>query len=345
VLQELGFQVHFVGRKLPNSMPADFSFPYTRFKLWFSTGFLFYANYNLRLFWFLVQNPFDVYLSNDLDTLMPNALISKWRKKPLVYDSHEYFTGVPEIQQRPLVKWFWQKLERWFLPKADAYITVNKSIAKLYSKEYGLDFKVVRNIGNTSIAPRPKTRMALGLPEDAFILINQGSGINVDRGMEEMLEAMPLLPPRVKLLIVGSGDVLPLLKKRTAGGLEKRVIFKPKMPYAELLQYTRAADCGLSLDKDTNLNYRYSLPNKLFDYINSGIPLLVSDLPEVAGLVKSYSIGVVTENHDPQALADAVQQVMLKSKKDYQAQLEKAAAENNWSNEKRVLEEIFKPVA
>ncbi len=345
VLLHLGYQIHFVGRKLPNGMPANFFYPYTRFNLWFTKGFLFYANYNLRLFWFLLWLKADVYWANDLDTLMPNALVAKWRKKPLIYDSHEYFTGVPEIQHRPLVKRIWTTLEKWFLPKADAHITVNKSIAHLYKDEYNIDFKVVRNIGHFPELKTRKTRAQLGLPEDAFLLINQGSGINIDRGIEELLDTLPLLPERVKLLIVGNGDAVPLLKaKAKADGVEDRVLFIAKQPYAMLLQYTLNADCGVSLDKDTNVNYRYSLPNKLFDYINCGLPLVVSNLVEVAGIVQQYGIGVVAKSHAPKDLVTAVLTVMDTDVAIYKPGLKKAAEENNWKQERKVLEDVMKEI-
>lgn len=346
VLRALGFEVHFIGRKLPGSLPADFPFAHTRFSLWFNKGFLFYANYNLRLFWFLLTHKFEVYLANDLDTLLPNALVAGWRKKPLIYDSHEYFTGVPEIQHRPFVKWVWTRLEKWLLPKANAHITVNNSIARLFEETYATSFTVVRNIGNFTAPTHIKSRAELGLPQDAYLLINQGAGINVDRGMEEMLEALPLLPADVHLLIVGSGDAVPKLKDRVAHmQLEQRVHFVPKQPYTQLLQYTLNADCGLSLDKDTNLNYRYSLPNKLFDYINCNIPLLVSNLSEVAALVKHYHLGEVVSSHHPEVLAKAVLTLKGQDKNTFSRALQQAAAENNWQQEKAILEKVFRRFA
>jgi glycosyltransferase involved in cell wall biosynthesis len=346
VLQELGCEVHFVGRCLPASMPTNFPFASTRFRLWFNKGFLFYANYNLRLFWFLLWHPFDVYLANDLDTLLPNTLVAKGRKKPLIYDSHEYFTGVPEIQNRPLVKGVWSFLERWLLPKADAHITVNQSIAQLFANAYKVRFNVVRNIGKFSAPTKELSRQELGLPQDAYLLINQGAGINVDRGMEEVLEALPLLPENIQLLIVGNGDAVPGLKASVVKmQLEGRVHFVPKQPYHRLLQYTLNADCGLSLDKDTNLNYRYSLPNKLFDYINCGLPLLVSNLTEVANLVNHYHLGEVVHSHDPEVLAKAILRLQAKGKAPFTNTLQQATSENNWQAEKKVLQEVFRRFA
>ncbi len=342
VLRDLGFEPTFVGRQLPQSLPFEKPYPSHRFRLWFNKGFLFYANYNLRLFFFLLFRRYDLYLSNDLDSLLPNFLISKLKRKPLVYDSHEYFTGVPEIQHRPVVKAVWTRLEKWIFPKLKDVITVNDSIAELYRQEYGKDVKVVRNISDSSLPEKVKTREDLGLPKDAFILINQGAGINVDRGMEEALETLKLLPPRVVLLIVGNGDALPGLKKMAEElMLSGRVIFKPKQPYLEMLQYTLNSDCGLSLDKPLSPNYRFSLPNKVFDYIKCGLPLVVSDVVEVQKVVRKYQLGEVISDHQPQNIASAIRVVMEKGKTFYSTNLLKAAAENNWEREQEVWKQVF----
>lgn len=345
ILRELGFAITFVGRKLPQSLPFEPGYETVRFKLWFNKGFLFYANYNLRLFWYLLWRKFDLYLSNDLDTLLPNYLVSSFKGKPLIYDSHEYFTGVPEIQHRPVVKQTWTTLEKMIFPHLREVITVNQSIAELYQKEYDKKLLVVRNISDSYIPENPRSRSELGLPEEKFILINQGAGINVDRGMEEMIEALRLLPEDVVLMLVGRGDVLPKIKADLENDpLKERIIFVPPQPYKKMLEYTMAADLGLSLDKDTNLNYRYSLPNKLFDYIKCGIPVLTSGVVEVRKVVETYDIGLVSD-HKPQRLAKAVEEIREKGKVQYSENLAKAAAENNWEQESEKLRALFQRFA
>ncbi len=342
VLLELGFEVTFIGRQLPESLPIERPYKTVRFKLWFHKGFLFYANYNLRLFWFLLFREYDVYLSNDLDTLLPNFLVSRLRAKPLIYDSHEYFTGVPEIQHRPLVKGVWSFLETWLLPRANDFITVNQSIANLYYDDYGVVAEVVRNIADARLPGKRKSRAELGLPEDAFILINQGSGINTDRGMEEAFEALKQMD-KVVLVLVGKGDVLPVLREKARDeGLENKVIFISPQPYLEMLQYTLNADCGLSLDKNTNLNYRYSLPNKIFDYVKCGLPVLVSDVVEVSSLVRKYKMGEVVSDHQPETIVAGLKQIRQNGKSFYEGGLQKAARENHWEEERKKLVEVFR---
>lgn len=346
VLQELGFEPTFVGRKLPGSLPFQKDYPHHRFKLYFHEGFLFYANYNLRLFFYLLFRRYDLYVSNDLDTLLPNFMVSQLKGKPLVYDSHEYFTGVPEIQDRPVVKAVWTALERVIFPRLKDVVTVNESIANIYRKQYNKEVRVVRNISDSRLPEYRKSRADLGLPEKAFILINQGAGINVDRGMEEAMEALQYLPAEVVLLIVGNGDALPGLRRLAFNlSLEDRVIFKAKQPYLEMLQYTLNADCGLSLDKPLSPNYQYSLPNKIFDYVKCGLPMVVSNVVEVGKVVEKYGLGRITKNHKPKEIATKVEEVRELGKAYFETNLKEAAAENNWEREQEVWKVILRKYA
>ena len=236
LLLELGYDVHWVGRLLPNSVPLDRTYTTTRLRLFFKKGGLFYAEFQVRLFFFLLRNRASVVLSNDLDTLLPSYLISRIYNTPLVYDSHEYFCGVPEIQGR-WVKKVWLAVERSIFPKLLNVWTVNESIADLYEKDYGIRPQVFRNISPKPRAFEPKTRRELGLPEHLRIAINQGSGMNVDRGLEEAVAAVTGMEGWL-LLLVGSGDAIPGLKEKVAQeGWQEKVKFIDRMPYDQLLHY------------------------------------------------------------------------------------------------------------
>ena len=348
-LQEEGWEVLLIGRRLPDSQEMDVR-PYStkRFRLWFHKGPLFYLNYNIRLFIFLLSNRFDVAFSNDLDTLPANFIASRLKNAQLVYDSHEYFIGVPELAHRKLVRGIWKSLEKFFLPSVKYLFTVNNSIAELYRKDYNINFKVMRNVPllpKMEVISKAEGRKKYGLPENQFIYILQGSGINIQRGAEEAVEAMQYLEHSL-LLILGGGDVLDLLKEKVKQlNLKDKVIFKPRMSYREMMQHTQCADVGLTLDKDTNINYRYSLPNKIFDYIHAGIPVLASDLPEIRKIVEEYNIGLITDTHDPKLLADVMKKLndpVLVEK--WKTNLPAAAKELNWEKEKTILIETFRKI-
>lgn len=338
-------EVTLVGRRLPNSKDMP-KLPYKtkRFNLLFKKGPLFYATYNLRLFFYLLFRRADVLVSNDLDTLLANYWARKFKSNcKLIYDSHEYYCGTPELVDRPKVQRFWRRIEQKCVPKVDRMYTVNQSIAQLYRKEYEREVAVVRNISDAQFPELTATRKELGLPEHKRIVIMQGAGLNIERGVEEMVVAIQDVKDAV-LVIVGDGDVMPKVRKMVdENGWHEKVLIFGKRPYQELINFTRLSDVGVSMDKDTNINYRYALGNKIFDYIHAGIPLFVSDLPEVAGIVREYEVGVVCTSHDPAKIAEELNQLFADpSKYDrFKANTKKAAKELTWANEKDELEQIY----
>ena len=347
-LIEQGYNVILVGRKKRDSVDLpDRPYATKRLRLIFEKGFMFYAAYNVRLFWFLIFNGADLLLSNDLDTLPANYLASKFKTScRLVYDTHEYFTEVPELQGRAFVKHFWERIEKWIFPKLKTVYTVNHSIAKLYSDKYQKEVIVVRNVSPKWIPETRKTRKELGLPTDKFIVILQGAGINVDRGAEEAVEAVRELPG-VLLLIVGDGDAVPQLKDYvTSHSLSESVLFLPKKPYTEMMQYTACADVGLTLDKPSNLNYHFSLPNKLFDYLHAGIPVICTDLPEVGRIVRKYNVGIVLSELTVSELRTQIS--LLQNNRDKTSYLKancaKAAEQECWEKETETLQLIYPKV-
>lgn len=338
VLTEQGYEVTLVGRVLKNSLPLDErAYKTHRMKLWFEKGVAFYAEFTIRLFFFLLKNKASLLVANDLDTLLPNYYFSNRRRIDLVYDSHEIFCEVPELQETPLKKKIWERLEKSIVPKLKYCITVNQSIANWFNQKYRVDFKVVRNIPDKISVNKIKTRVELNLPTDKKIILLQGAGINIQRGAEEAVEAMQYVDNAI-LLIIGGGDAVENLKfevKRLK--LESKVIMLPKMKPEELYQYTCNADIGLSLDKATNLNYQFSLPNKLFDYVFAGVPVLASPLIEIKSFIEKNNVGVCIENHTAKHIADKMNYMLTST--DYnvwKANTKIAAQENSWEIEKKV---------
>jgi glycosyltransferase involved in cell wall biosynthesis len=147
------------------------------------------------------------------------------------------------------------------------------------------------------------------------------------------------------LLIVGGGDRFSALKElANAEALNERVRFYPKLPFNELRQLTMNSDLGLSLDKGTNLNYYYSLPNKIFDYIHSLTPAFVSAMPEVARIVKTYSVGRITNSHEPEELAKQINEMLIdeRSMLSYRNNCVVARRALNWEKESEVLLSVYR---
>ena len=343
-LQKAGFEVLLVGRRQRKSPPMD-DRPYKshRMKLLFEKGPMFYATFNIRLFIFLLFHRCDCLLSNDLDTLLPNFWISKLKRIPLIYDSHEYFTEVPELVSRPKVQRVWKRIEEYVVPKLPEMITVNQSIADLFHEKYGIKVHIIRNIPMRKMLPAPASRQEVGLDPNKHMLVLQGSGINIHRGSEELLDAMQYLDD-CQLVIIGGGDVLPILKEKVAANhWDDRVKFFPRMPYQQMMAITQLAELGFTLDKDTNLNYRFSLPNKLFDYIQAGVPIIASHLTEIERIITDYNIGTFIDNHEPKTIAVTIQNALNDEKilSLWKNNLIFAAQNLCWENEEGVLLKIY----
>lgn len=346
-IHSLGYEVLLVGRKQRKSQPLlPRRYKVKRMSLLFEKGMLFYIEYQIRLFFFLLAHKADVLVANDLDTLFPNYLISKLKRSVLVYDTHELFCEVPELQHRPLKKRIWKFMERMVFPRLKYVFTVNDSIAAIYSKEYNVPVQVVRNVPLLSNQSNfvKKSRKQLGIPEGKKIILLQGAGINVNRGAEEAVEAMQYIDDAI-LMIIGAGDVIELLKQLTVNlDLSAKVIFIDKLPFQELRQYTQHADLGLTLDKGTNLNYKYSLPNKLFDYIHAGVPVLSSDLIEIKKIISTYDIGDYIDRHEPEHIAKKISTMLHEETiLQFWKKNTKIAAENlNWEKEELQLIAVYK---
>ena len=346
-LIECGYDVTLVGRKLSNSLPIpNWTFKTIRLKMIFKKGPAFYFFFNFRLFFVGLINKTDLFYANDLDTLAPMFLLSKLKKKPLIYDSHELFCEVPELKSSRIKKSIWQKLEWYIIPKLKTCITVNDSIAKIYEAKYNVPFYIIRNISDFDQSFIPKSRVQLSLPEDKKIILLQGAGINVDRGAEELIDSMEFVQNAV-LYIIGSGDVWENLKQKVLfnKNIQNKVVLINKLPKSELINYTFNADIGLSIDKNTNLNYLYSLPNKIFDYIQAEIPILASRLPEIENIILQYKIGDFIDDHNPKTIANKLNEMLYSQQlSSYKKYLAIAKKEITWKSEKEKLLTIIKNI-
>jgi len=333
-LSEIGYDVVLVGRKLKTSLPIQKNYKTVRFRLLFNKGFLFYAEFNIRLFIFLLFTKKNLLFSNDLDTLLPNYLLSLLQQKTLVFDSHELFSEIPELVTKPRIKNFWLYLEKKLIPKLKNVITVSNSIKNHYLNLYGVSATVVRNIPKIQkIDPK---EFDVNTDEKKIILY-QGA-VNIGRGIELMIDTMPLLDAYL-FIVIGDGDILKELKEKVKlQNLNNKVKFLGKKSPEELKKLTLSASIGMSLEEDLGLNYRYALPNKVFDYLHANIPVIIADLPEMRALIEKYSIGEILTERSPEVLAKIIKQMTTKS---YKKELAMAKEKLNWSKEKKKLTSIF----
>lgn len=332
-----GYTVTLIGRRLPKSpqlLPRQYRC--SRMRLIFKRGMLFYAEFNIRLFVKLLIINADAFTANDLDTLPGAWLATVFTRKKLVYDSHEYYTQVPELQNRGLKRKLWERAERFLVPRTDACMTVCQSIADIYLTSYRRPFAVVRNLPLYSQFPV--------MPQSTPLktILYQGS-VNSGRGLDLMIDAMPMIVD-AQLVVVGGGDVLAHLQEKVQKmDIGDTVRFVGRVPFEALRSYTLNAQLGISLEENLGLNYYYALPNKIFDYIQCGVPVLVSDLPEMRRIVSHYGVGKILEQRTPEALARICNEMLGNDllRQQWQANAIDAAQELCWENEQQTVIDLY----
>ena len=206
-LKKAGYEVMLVGRvKADSKEITERPFDQKRLRLRFQKGKLFYLEYNLRLFFFLLFSKFDIICSVDLDTVLPGFLVSRLKGKTCVYDAHEFFTELPEVVERPFVKRSWEAVGKFVIPRLQHAYTVGESLSRALFDKYGTDFSVIRNV------PLRKQFVAsMDKKEEPFVLLYQGV-LNEGRGLEEMIDAMQDLDG-TRFLLAGEGDLSEKLRQ------------------------------------------------------------------------------------------------------------------------------------
>ncbi|MGZ8557501.1 MAG: glycosyltransferase [Chitinophagaceae bacterium] len=279
-----GYTITLVGRKMKDSKPIrTMPFRQKRLNCFFAKGKLFYAEYNLRLLFYLLFKNMDLICAIDLDTIVPCLWISKIRKLYRVYDAHELFCEMKEIVQRPSIYKAWKIIEKKTVPQFKIGYTVNYPIAGEFKKMYGCEYEVIRN------APLLKP-ILIPVKKEKYILY-QGA-VNEGRSFETVIPAMKDVG--AKLLIAGDGNFMQqavqLVKENK---LENKVIFLGKIEPQELSKYTLQAWIGITLFENKGLSNYYSLANRFFDYLHAGIPQLCVDYPVYSEINKIKPIAVL----------------------------------------------------
>lgn len=340
-----GHRVLLVGRALPRSVPLENKvFGQKRLVCFFQKGFPFYAEYNLRLFFFLLFASFDAVCSIDLDSLPAGCLATLLRRKKRVFDAHEYFTQVPEVVNRPAVQFFWEMVAKLCLPFYKHAYTVGPALAKIFSERYKLSFGVVRNVPRASVPGKKTGYPKFNLPPGPGVLYM--GALNEARGIETALEAMQYLD-QVHLWLAGEGDLSDSLRRLAAElGVEKKVTFLGYVKPEDLHELAAHSWLGLNLLENRGLSYYYSLANKFFASVQVGVPILTMDFPEYRALNNEHEVAVLLPELTPQIVANIIDN-LLKNKNLYEnlhQNCQLAAKDWNWEKEEGVLLNIWERV-
>jgi glycosyltransferase involved in cell wall biosynthesis len=314
-LKDNGYGVVLVGRDYPSKEEFKADYKVKKMHLVFKRSALFYGELNIRQMWYLLAHKTDIVYANDMDTLLGAYIAAKIKGLPLVFDAHELFSEVPELEGRERVKRFWQWLERKLIPKTTAAITVCQSVADHYEKICGVKMKVVRNVPDTGTYTDLHPAGTWGILdkiEGKDILLYQGA-VNKGRGLREIIDAMEFLEGCV-LVIVGGGDMELLLKPyANHKPYGERIVFTGRKTPEELHRITPKATLGLCLMENIGLNYYYSLPNRLSDFAVAGVPVIASKFPEIERFQERYGTCTLVEEKtmkDPKGLAVEIEKAL-----------------------------------
>jgi glycosyltransferase involved in cell wall biosynthesis len=329
-----GHQVTVIGRNKGIQHKLSTPFQIKLIDCWFSKSFLFYAEYNLRLFFLFLSARCDLICACDLDTLLASTAAAVIKNKKLVFDAHEYFEESIEIVNKNFIKGIWQGIARLCIPKASLRYTVSNSLARELSNKYKQPFSVIRNVPVSSFPALKANRQKM--------IWYQGA-INEGRGLECMVECMLHLEG-YSFYLAGEGDIVMKLRQLVKSlGLERRVHFLGRLTNIEMKDYSALAFAGIDLLESSSKSYYYSLSNKTFDYIHAILPSIQMNFPEYHAIHSQYTTGVLIERVDRESILAGIRQ--LETEEYYEQCVEaciQAAKIYNWEEEEKTLIGLYK---
>lgn len=334
-LHNAGYKVTLVGRKRPGSKPLiTRPFRQVRIPQQIDSGKLFYALYNLKLFFYLLFKKMDAVCAIDLDTILPVYYASKIRGILRVYDAHELFCDIEEVASRPSIQKAWRWIERHTVPYFRHGYTVNKSFVDEFRKMYGVEYAIVRNA--TILKP-------LELPAKTEHYILYQGAVNKGRCFEQLIPAMKEVP--AKLIVCGEGNFFNEAKAMTSAmGLQEKIIFKGYIQPEELPGYTNKAYVGITLFPATSRSNELSLANRFFDYMHHGVPQLAMRYPEYEAINNEYEVALLIDKATPEAISEALNKLL--TDQPYYERLQQNCLEARkvycWQEEEKRLMAVYK---
>jgi glycosyltransferase involved in cell wall biosynthesis len=311
--------------------------------------------YRTRLVEALADSEPDVLHAHDSDALGAVADVAGERRIPFVYDAHELWLGQENRGRsalyHALFKAYYWWLQRRLVPRAAAVLTVSEPIRDRLASTYRVPVSLVPNypeLEDTPPAPRSlRTLLADPIPSNAPIVLYLG-GVQPGRGLEELVSALPEVPDAV-LVCLGVTDrprsLVALAEERGVAGRLRPV---PPVPSEEVIGWAASATVGVALATPISENNRFSLPNKLFQCMAAGIPVLANDFPHVRAIVEDAGAGLCVDPTDSSAIAAALRRLLADPAAAAEMGRRGAAAVRDryhWGVSERALLEVYARIA
>lgn len=296
----------------------------------------------LQMIIYGIKGNYDVYHSNDLNTLPQGYICSKViRKRKLVYDSHEVQTSRTGYSGKVYY------IEKFLVKRVDKMMMTTKTRADYTEDLYKIsNIEVIHNYpfntGDESINNKYDLYKILDIPKNEPILLYQG-GIQQGRGLENIVQAIPYFKRGITVFI-GDGKIKPKIKEMVSkSDVEDKVRFLDKVPVNELKYYTANAYLGFQVLNNVCFNHYSALSNKLFEYIMSDIPVVACNFPEIKRVVEGEKIGICIDSHDYKEIANAVNRILENKSlhKEFKKNCKKTKKKYNWDNEKLKFVNIY----
>ena len=296
--------------------------------------------WSIRIFHRYRKERIEVIHCHGLATLPVGVLFRWFVGSKLVYDAHELETereGMTSFR-RHLSK----AAERFLMHRVDRLVVVSDSIAEWYKIRYSTrEVHVIKNIPYPAKHGVERSRILkemFGLEEDEILFIYQGV-LDSGRGIEILLDVFSTIDSKRHIVFMGFGALEQ--KVQEYSGRFQKIHFQPAVPPEEVQRYTRSADVGISLIENTCLSYYYSLPNKLFEYILCGLPLIVSDFPDMGKIIDEYDCGwkVPVER---EAVLKAVEGITKEDLKKKSRNIDRCRSSFSWKSEEEKLLQLYR---
>ncbi len=297
---------------------------------------LFYLSFAIRLKFELFKTKVNIYFAEDIYTLPFVTFFAKVHGGKTYYNSRELYAFTGGLRNRNIIQAMLKKLESFFIHKADLVLTTGKMDSEFIHKFYGINNSLV--IRNIPLLQQPNQivnlRKELNIANSSKILIYQGVLLE-GRGLRLIIKSLTSLP-NIHFVIIGDGFLRTDLEI-LAGNLDvkSRIHFLGMKRQSDLINYTAAGDIGLAVIENISISYYHALPNKLFEYIMAGLPVISSNLPQMEKIVNQYKIGEVINLENSEEFKSALIKMLNTPSllSEYQSNCKIAAQELNWQNE------------